>query len=540
MAEVKQQTRPFGMRDKVAYAAGDFGCNMSFGLKTTMVLFWTQAMHMDSILMAGLLLLVQIWDAINDPLLGSMIDADRRAYKRGKFKTYILIGAIGLIIAGAMCFIPIEGADVLTKSIVFVAGYMLWDAFYTIANVPYGSMLSLISENGADRAQLSTWRSIGSMLGNILAMAALPFLIYEADGKTLIGERLIWIALVMGIIGFFAFQFMLKNTTLRVDENAVRCNEEIPKFNFFKAMGNFLKNRAAVGATLAAMAMLISMQGSSTATTTMFQFYFGDGTLSGITMVISFLPMFIFIPFVRKLVNAMGKKEACALGTIISFIGTLFLLNPNITPDQNGIISFMIGLCIFGFGMGFYTCISWSLMADAIDYSEWKFGAREEGTVYSLHSFFRKLAQGVGPSLVLILMGWLGYINAPVLDPVTGEHLKDAVSGELLYTVLDPNMPNAAENMRWLVAGIYIVGALVMLISICFIYNLNKKTVAQMTEELNERRGTIAKAEATATGASNEKPLACTADGSPITVKYITLEERRAQKAKEKAEKEEN
>jgi hypothetical protein len=101
-------------------------------------------------------------------------------------------------------------------------------------------------------------------------------------------------------------------------------------------------------------------------------------------------------------------------------------------------------------------------------------------------------------------------------------------------------MPNAAENMRWLVAGIYIVGALVMLISICFIYNLNKKTVAQMTEELNERRGTIAKAEATATGASNERPLACTADGSPITVKYITLEERRAQKAKEKAEKEEN
>ena len=85
MTDVKQKHPPFGMRDKIAYAAGDFGCNMSFGLKATMILFWTQAMHMDSVLMAGLLLLVQIWDAINDPLLGSMIDADRRQYKRGKF-----------------------------------------------------------------------------------------------------------------------------------------------------------------------------------------------------------------------------------------------------------------------------------------------------------------------------------------------------------------------------------------------------------------------------------------------------------------------
>ena len=79
------ETRKFGMLDKLAYGAGDFGCNMSFALKGTMTLFWTQFMGIDTIVMAGLTLVTQVWDAINDPLLGAMVDADRRKYSRNKF-----------------------------------------------------------------------------------------------------------------------------------------------------------------------------------------------------------------------------------------------------------------------------------------------------------------------------------------------------------------------------------------------------------------------------------------------------------------------
>ena len=92
--------RKFGMLDKVAYAAGDFGCNMSFALKGTVQTFWLVYMMLETGLLSALLLLVQIWDAINDPMIGSMIDADRRKYKMGKFKTYIFIGACGLLVAG--------------------------------------------------------------------------------------------------------------------------------------------------------------------------------------------------------------------------------------------------------------------------------------------------------------------------------------------------------------------------------------------------------------------------------------------------------
>ncbi len=457
--------RAFGMRDKFAYAAGDLGCNMSFALKSTiMAIFWTQFMALGEELYATLLLVVQAWDAINDPLLGSLFDSDKRNYKRGKFKTYILIGALGLLFAGVFFFLPVPNAPKLLRCVMFVLGYVLWDAFYTVANVPYGSMMSVITTNGSERAQLSTWRSIGSMIGNIFPMIILPLICYDASNN-LKGEVVFVAALVMGAIGLVSFIFMLKNTTIRVEETSVVISEKKEKFNVFKAMGNFMKNRAAIGATLAAMAMFIGMQGSQTATTVLFQSYFGNAQISGIIMLISYLPMFLFMPFIKKIVDRFGKKEACAAGSAVSVFGALLLFLP-LGNGTAGLVGYIVAQAFFGLGLGFYTCVSWALMADAIDYNEWKNHSKEEGTVYSLHSFFRKLAQGVGPSAVILIMGVLGY------DGALGAAQPFAV----------------AENMKWLVAALYTFSAIVMFISIAFIYDLNKKKVTEMTAELEARR----------------------------------------------------
>ena len=199
--ETVQQKRPFGMRDKISYAAGDLGCNMSFALKSTvMAAFWLQFMALGETLYATLLLVVQIWDAINDPLLGSIFDSDKRQYKNGKFKTYIFIGAFGLLFSGLFFFLPLPNAELWLKGVLFVLGYVLWDAFYTFANVPYGSMMSVITTDGSERSQLSTWRSIGSMIGNILPMVIFPFIIYDANDN-LIGENVFIAAIIMGVIG---------------------------------------------------------------------------------------------------------------------------------------------------------------------------------------------------------------------------------------------------------------------------------------------------------------------------------------------------
>ena len=463
--KIQDKNRPFGIRDSLAYAAGDFGCNMSFALKGTMAIFWTQFMRMDSVLYGLLLILVQVWDAINDPLIGTIIDNDKRTnYKRGKFLAYIWLGSIGLLVAGSMCFIPwVKDASSLIKGIVFVAGYILWDAFYTVANVPYGSLLSLISDKPADRASLSAWRSVGSLVAQVAAMVLLPILIYDANNN-IKGETVFFIALIMGAIGFVAFQFMIRNTTLRVDEN-VACNEDAPKFNIWVALKNFAKNRPAVGATLAAMGMFLGMQGATTAVTVMFQSYFKNVALSGAVAAFAMIPIVLFTPLARKLVTKYGKKELATLGAVCSVVACALMLILPISPDGSGLILYVVCQLVNSLGMGIYSTVSWGMMGDAIDYNEWKNGTREEGTVYSLHSFFRKLAQGVGPSLALFIMAALGYseINA----------------GNQLFSV--------ALNMRYLVAGLYLVSAVMQLIGLGLIYNLDKKSVEKMNAELAAR-----------------------------------------------------
>ena len=455
--------RKFSIRDCLAYAAGDLGCNMSFALKGTMSIFWTQYMGMD-LWYAMLLIVVQVWDAINDPLIGSIIDADKRKYKRNKFLAYIWAGSIGLIVGGACCFLPFPNASTWAKAIIFIAGYVVWDAFYTVANVPYGSLLSLISNDVKDRASLSAWRSVGSIFGNMLPMVLLPFLIYDKDNN-LMGERVFFAALIMGVLGFICFQFMIRNTEIRVDQS-ITLNEETPKFNVFKAFGNFIKNRPAVGATLAAMGMFIGMQGATTAVTVVFQSYFKNVQISGIVQLFAMIPIVVFTPLARVAVAKFGKKELATFGSICSIIAGLGLFI--VTPENTklDLILYVVFQLIYSLGLGIYSTVSWAMMGDAIDYNEWKVGTREEGTIYSLHSFFRKLAQGIGPALILVIMVALGYL---------GEN-----EGNQIWEV--------AVRMRYLVAGTFLFSAILQFIGLGLIYNLNKKKLAEMTADLEARK----------------------------------------------------
>ena len=456
--ENKKQIKPFGIRDSIAYAAGDLGCNMSFALKGTMMIFWTQFMKLE-LWYALLLVVVQVWDAINDPLIGSMIDSDRHTYKRNKFLQYIWVGSIGLIIGGAMCFIPVPNAPLWAQVIIFIAGYVIWDAFYTVANVPYGSLLSLISSKPADRASLSAWRSVGSMVGNMLPMAILPFIIYD-ENDNLIGQNVFLAALIMGFLGFICFQFMIKNTVIREEVDIKLDDSE--KFNVIKAMGNFLKNRPAVGATIAAMGMFLGMQGGVAAVTVLFQSYFNNVQISGVVQLFAMIPIIAFTPLARKMVVKYGKKELATFGAISSMIACGFMVVLPITPDSKGMLIYILCQLVNSLGMGIYSTVSWAMMGDAIDYNEWKTGKREEGTVYALHSFFRKLAQGLGPALALVIMVALGYVGAN--------------EGNQTFEV--------ALRMRYLVAALYLFSAVMQFVGLSLIYNLDKKTLAQMNQEL--------------------------------------------------------
>ena len=492
--KTEKKLRPFGIRDSVAYAAGDLGCNMSFALKgTIMPLFWTQVMGLSA-WYSLLIVILQVWDAINDPLIGSIVDSDRHKYKRNKFLQYIWAGSIGLIVGGALCFIPVPGAPEWAKIIIFMAGYIVWDAFYTVANVPYGSLLSLISKEPADRASLSAWRSIGSMIGNMVPMVILPFLVYNKD-QSLNGPMVFVAALVMGGLGFLCFQFMIKNTEIRVDTEVVE-KEERAKVSFFeaiwnfiknigKAMWNFVKNRPAVGATLAAMGMFIGMQGANTAVSVTFQIYFKNAQISGLITMFSMIPIVVFTPLARKMVMKYGKKELSIVGSVCYVLGAaVLLLAPlgiiPVAEDKTGIdlIMYVVAQLIMALGMGIYSTVSWAMMGDAIDYNEWKTGNREEGMVYSMHSFFRKLAQGVGPAVALTIMQGMGYVNNAKPDA-------NGVFTEIDVTLFDWAF---ALEVRQLVAILFLVAGVFLYVGLGLVYNLDKKTLAKMNEELEARR----------------------------------------------------
>ena len=165
------------------------------------------------------------------------------------------------------------------------------------------------------------------------------------------------------------------------------------------------------------------------------------------------------------------------IGAVCSIIGGLGLFI--VTPNNVNLDLVIYVLCqlVYSLGLGIYSTVSWAMMGDAIDYNEWKTGTREEGVVYSLHSFFRKLAQGIGPAVALLIMQGMGYVNNAV-DPETGAAFIDV-------TLLSWDF---AVELRYLVAILFLASALMQFIGLGLVYNLDKKTLNKMNQELAVRR----------------------------------------------------
>lgn len=453
-----QGYRKFGILDKLSYAAGDAGCNCSFALAGTWFsLFWTEYMHIDPLFFAALLIAFKVWDAVNDTLIGAIMDASTKEYKRGKFLTYIGFGSFLLAGAACVCFLPIQNADMIIKCIICTVGYVCWDAAYTIVNVPYGAMLSNITAVPGERAQLGAWRNLGSMVIAMPIGVILPMVLTNED-QTVNYHLLFPIALVLGVVAVAMFWFMIKTTTFRV-KTETKVSEE--KFDLIGSIRNFMKNGAAVGATLIPVSMFLGQYGAATCTSVVFRSYFGNGEISGVMQLIGMLPMMFFIPFAKPITEKFGKKEAASFCAIFSVVGCVLM---NIVPmpgNMTGVLIYVALSFVHGIGLGCGMMLANAMMADAIDYNEWKNGKREESITYAVHSFFRKLAQGVGPSIGLVLMVMVGY------------------NEELAVQTAE-----VASNLRYVMTGFTLFTSILCFVAVKFIFPLDKKTLAKMNEDL--------------------------------------------------------
>lgn len=395
-----KDVKPFGWKDKLGYALGDFGCNMSFVfINSYMMLYFVSCLGILPQHYAIIIVVAKIWDAINDPIIGGICDSSQPKGD-SKFKPWIRYGSIPLLVSSIIMFIYIPNASYAVKIALCLGTYLVWSVAYTSVNVPYGSMQSVITKDSLERAELSNARSIGAMVAQLPAMVLLPFIIYDKNDQPK-GNIFIYIVAIMGIIGIVAFQLMCKLVTER-EKSQVNKQQ---KFNYFKTLGSFFKNRPMMALTLSTVAHTSLVVTIINSMQFIFMYYFSNTKLIAVGTLIAGLPMLFAILLVKPLVKRFSKKVLCTYPFIISIIATAII---TFVKFKNPFV-WLLFVAIAMLSGGFYTVLIWAMVADSIDYQEKKTGRREEGSIYATYSLFRKLAQGIGSAIISLSLSWTGY-----------------------------------------------------------------------------------------------------------------------------------
>lgn len=441
-----KEVRPFGMRDKIGYGLGDFGCNMSFAfINNYLMVFYVTCMGIKAKHFAVIILLAKIFDAINDPIIGGICDASKPG-KDGKFKPWIKWASLPLLVSSILMFIYAPNAPYALKIAMCLGLYCVWSIAYTSVNVPYGSMQSVITTQSDERSSLSTWRSVGAMLAQIPVMILLPKLVYDSNTSNPRGNVFIYIVGVMGLIGFVSFILLRKLTTERVEPTVN--NEQ--KFNYFKTLASFFKNKPMMGVTISSVAYLALMMTVTNSMQYVFMCYFKNTKIIPIATIIAGLPIGLGIVITKPLLKKFTKKQLCtypfAISAVAAGIATF------VRFDNPYVWIAFIGVSMFG--TCFYLTLMWALVADCIDYQEEKTGRREEGSIYATYSLFRKIAQGVGASIIALSLDLTGY----------SEKL-DALS----------QAEGVPEKIYIMTGALPLIGALICLFSMHFLYNIKDK-----------------------------------------------------------------
>lgn len=456
MKNAEKQIRPFGMRDKIGYAFGDMGCNFSFQLVSSyMYLFYTQCIGLSAAHWAWIIIVSKVWDAVNDIIIGNMVDRTHIGKGKSKFMPWIFIGSILLVVFSIMIFTPVSSFPQVGKILWCLISYCLWSVAYTMINVPYGSLHSVITEDPKQRTTLSTFRSIGAALPVVLIML-LPKIVYKDN--ILSENRVFIVTVVFSFLAFFAFVGLRKMVTERV----VR-EQKAEKVSYISTVKSFFTNRAMLGITVATVAVVIFYNSSMSVNNLVFQFYFNDAGKSALAMIASYIPLVAFMPFASNIVAKIGKKKLLTISGLVSVIAGIVMLFLPITPDTKGIVLYVVGLMFVNTGCCVFQIIVWAIVADCIEDSYRKKGVREEGSLYALYSFFRKLSQGIGSALVALSLRQVGYIETSAVQ--TAE---------------------ASENIKTLYIVLLVIGLAIMTASMKFIYNISFADEQKLGNETNQ------------------------------------------------------
>ncbi len=452
---------PFDMKDKLGYMFGDFGNDFTFILSSSFMLkFYTDVMGVPAAVVGLLMMAARFVDAVTDVTMGQIVDRSRPT-KDGKFKPWIK-RMCGPVAISSFLIYQSAFADMSYgfRIVWMVITYILWGSiFYTSINIPYGSMASAISADPKHRAELSTWRTIGATLAGLVIGVGTPVAAYVVvDGKTVLsGPRMTGIAGVFSILAIVCYLLCFRLVRERIP---VEANNQ--KLEIGKMLKNLAMNRALLGIIAAAILLLLGMLGMQGMAGYVFPNYYGSAAAQSLSaMTGSIVMLVICAPLAARLSARFGKKElsvvSCAFGSAV------YLLCLLIKP-QNPYI--YVGFYTLAYiGLGFFNTVIWAMITDVIDDAEIKNGVREDGTIYSVYSFARKLGQAFSSGMIGGLLSLIGYTQA---------------------TAFDPEITSGIFNLSCIIPA---VGLGAVSLALLFIYPLNKARVEANVAELARRRG---------------------------------------------------
>lgn len=457
----EKAVKPFGIKDKLGYMFGDFGNDFTFLLSSSFLLkFYTDVMGLDPYVVGIIMMVARIVDAFTDVGMGRICDRSK-GNKHGKFKPWILrmCGPVAifsfLMYQSALSDIPYAA-----KIVYLFITYILWGSvFYTAVNIPYGSMASAISADPGDRQSLSTFRTMGGALAGAVVTAGIPLIAYDkVNGNDVLnGPRF---TIIAGACSLFAVICYLLCYNMCTERVKITPSAEQLKNNSVGVMfKNAFKNRALLSLIVASILMLIAQLTLQQMANYVFPNYYGNAKAQTLSMVMMGVGMVAAAFAAKPLAGRFGKAE---IGAVSNFAAGLICVLLYFIRPQN-VFVYAAFQMISWIGLGVFQIVAWALVTDVIDYSEIRNGIREDGAVYGLYSFARKMGQAATSGLTGALLSLVGYT-------------KD--------TAFEPSVKEGIFDIATLVPA---VGFILLAIVLWFWYPLHKKQVEEDVRILKEK-----------------------------------------------------
>ena len=406
------EKRPFGIKDKLGYLFGDFGNDFTFILSSSFLLkFYTDVMGVAPWIVGLVITIARFVDAFTDVTMGRIADRSP-ASLNGKFKPWIRRMAAPVAISSFLIYqSAFASAAMWFKIIWLVVTYILWGSiFYTSINIPYGSMASSISSSPQDRQSLSTFRTMGSTLAGVIVGAGIPLFAYDKIGNNTVlnGPRFTLIAGIFSILAILCYMICFTLTTERVYESSSSRKQS----SVGVMLKNAFSNRALISIIVGSVVMLLAQLTLQSMSNYIYPNYYGNVAAQSVSTIGMMGGMIVAAILAKPLANKFGKAEISAASNLLATIVCIILFA--IRPDNVWI--YVLINAVSWIGLGVFAMVSWAIITDVIDDAELRFERREDGTIYAMYSFARKLGQAASAGLTGALLSTIGYSDKTAFD----------------------------------------------------------------------------------------------------------------------------